>query len=235
MRSKGLTLVELLVVIAIVSTLIGLTFAGIQRVREKARQTTCMSNLRQLGKAFLMYAQDNDGLLPPHRNWPIQAWGDGGKTPPELPWLKGCGWGGEIGTFYAPYLLFASINPYLRSKEVWFCPSDPYAGTETFYWCIFHKYTSYHFCIRKPGRLRDTGYYGRFGYRDPSSVRLAMDPNYKDPNKACLSEDPDCVKWWRVPGGNHFGGTNELFLDGHVKWFPIIHIVYPYEPLPDDP
>ncbi|MFN4179820.1 MAG: H-X9-DG-CTERM domain-containing protein [Armatimonadota bacterium] len=227
MRFKGLTLIELLVVIAIISALAGLIFAGVQRAREKGRQTVCMSNLRQLGQAFLMYAQDNDGFLPPYRNWPIQAWGDG-VTPPELPELKGCGWGGERGTFYAPYLLFASVNPYLRSKDVWFCPSDPYAGTETFYWCIFHKYASYFFNIKRPINLRDTGYYGRFGYVNPASYFLAWDPNYKDPKKACHSgseEYYDCVKWWRVPGGNHLGGVNHLFLDGHVKWFPIIHIV----------
>lgn len=229
MRFKGFTLVELLVVIAIISALAGLIFAGVQRAREKGRQTVCMSNLRQLGQAFLMYAQDNEGFLPPYRNWPIQAWGDG-VTPPELPWLKGCGWGGERGTFYAPYLLFASIDPYLRSEDVWFCPSDPYAKTETFYWCIFHKYTSYHFNIKRPINLRDTGYYGRHRYIDPSSFRLAEDPNYKEAEKACFGiEDPEyyreCMKWWCVPGGNHFNGTNQLFLDGHVKWFPIIHIV----------
>jgi prepilin-type N-terminal cleavage/methylation domain-containing protein/prepilin-type processing-associated H-X9-DG protein len=228
MRFKGLTLVELLVVIAIISALAGLIFASVQRAREKGRQTVCMSNLRQLGQAFLMYAQDNEGFLPPYRNWPIQAWGDG-VTPPELPWLKGCGWGGERGTFYAPYLLFASIDPYLRSEDVWFCPSDPYAGTETFYWCIFHKYTSYWFNIKRPINLRDTGYYGRFRYIDPSSFFLAKDPKHKLDEYACngLEDEPEeysaCVKMWVVPGGNHFEGVNVLYLDGHVKWLKIIH------------
>jgi len=73
-------------------------------------------------------------------------------------------------------------------------------------------------------------YYGRHRYIDPSSFRLAEDPNYKEAEKACFGiEDPEyyreCMKWWCVPGGNHFNGTNQLFLDGHVKWFPIIHIV----------
>ncbi len=225
MHSNGWTLIELLVVITITSVLIGLIFAGVQRVREKGRQSACASNLRQVGQAFLMYAQDNDGYLPPYRNWPIQAWGDG-VTPPELPWLKGCSWGGERGTLYAPHLLFYSVNPYLRNKEVWFCPSDPYAGTETFYWCIFHKYTSYWFNIKRPINLRDTGYYRRDLYKDPSSFMLASDPKFKKDEKACYANDPDyldCVKWWRVPGGNHFDGTNQLYLDGHVKWFPIIH------------
>lgn len=201
-------------------------------VREKARQTVCLSNLKQLGSAFLMYAQDNDGCFPPYRNWPIQAWGDG-VTPPELPELKGCGWGGERGTFYAPYLLFASVNPYLKSADVWFCPSDPYAGTETFYWCIFHKHTSYFFNIKSPSRLRDTGYYGRSHYIDPSSYILANDPNHELAFEIGCPDvgDPEvyqgCVKWWLVRGGNHFRGLNELFLDGHVKWWRIVHEFYP--------
>lgn len=225
MRFKGLTLIELLVVIAIISALAGLVFAGAQMTRERGRQTVCMSNLRQLGQAFLMYAQDNEGFLPPYRNWPIQAWGDG-VTPPELPWLKGCGWGGERGTFYAPYSLFASIDPYLRSRDVWFCPSDPYAGTETFYWCIFHKYTSYHFTISR--KMRDTGYYGK-RFIPPSSCQLALDPKYKLDEYACvgLESEPEyyfeCAKKWLVPGGNHFEGVNTLYLDGHVKWLKIIH------------
>ena len=228
MRTKGWTLIELLTVITIIGVLMGLVFAGIYMVKEKGRQIACASNLGQLGKAFLMYAQDNDGFLPPYRNWPIQAWGDG-VTPPELPWLKGCSWSGERGTFYAPHLLFTSINPYLQSAEVWFCPSDPYAGTETFYWCIFHKYTSYNFRIKRPINLRDTGYYGK-RFIPPSSFCLAEDPNYKEAEKACFDTgDPekyrDCVKWWHAIGGNHFKGTNRLFLDGHVKWFPIIHVV----------
>ncbi len=229
MRVKGWTLTELLVAIMIIGVLTGLILTGVHRVRERARQTACLSSLRQLGKAFLMYAQDHDGFLPPYRNWPIQAWGDG-VTPPELPWLKGCSWGGERGTFYAPHLLFASVNPYLQSIEVWFCPSDPYAGVETFYWCIFHKYTSYNFQIKRPINLRDTGYYGKHRYVEPSVFCLAEDPNYKEAEKTCIGigdpeEHRECVKWWHVVGGNHFEGINRLFLDGHVKWSPIIHVV----------
>ncbi len=221
MRLRGLTLIELLVVVAIMSALMGLIFAGFHRVREKAKQVACASNLRQLGQAFLLYAQDNDGCFPPYRNWPSNAWGDG-VTPPEMPWLKGCGFSAHRDTFYAPHLLFLSINPYLRNEDVWFCPSDPYAKTETFYWCIFHKYTSYTYGARSPKYLRDTGYYPPRGkYREPSSVSLACDPKNEKVEWICKPTHPDyldCLSVWDVPGGNHFEGINMVFLDGHVRW-----------------
>ena len=63
-RRSGFTLIELLVVIAIVAILAAILFPVFAKAREKARQTTCLSNLKQLGIAFLSYAQDCDEALP---------------------------------------------------------------------------------------------------------------------------------------------------------------------------
>jgi len=57
---KGFTLIELLVVIAIIAILAAILFPVFARAREKARQTTCLSNLKQIGLGALMYAQDYD-------------------------------------------------------------------------------------------------------------------------------------------------------------------------------
>src|SRR5262249_31052039 len=69
-QRKGFTLIELLVVIAIIAILAAILFPVFAQAREKARQTTCASNLKQLGLGAMMYAQDYDQRYVP---W----WGDG--------------------------------------------------------------------------------------------------------------------------------------------------------------
>lgn len=101
MRSRnylGFTLIELLVVIAIIAIIAAILFPVFAKVREKARQTTCNSNLRQLGLAFAQYSNDYDDTLPCGQP-------TGGGTP------QGYGW---AGTLY----------PYAKSVGVFACPDD---------------------------------------------------------------------------------------------------------------
>ncbi|GAH67153.1 unnamed protein product, partial [marine sediment metagenome] len=60
------TLIELLVVIAIIAILAAILFPVFARAREKARQTSCLSNVKELTLAFLMYVDDYDEYLPPY-------------------------------------------------------------------------------------------------------------------------------------------------------------------------
>jgi len=64
MTKRGFTLIELLVVIAIIAILAAILFPVFAKAREKARQTACLNNQKQMGIAIMMYAQDHDELLP---------------------------------------------------------------------------------------------------------------------------------------------------------------------------
>lgn len=99
-RRPGFTLIELLVVIAIIAILAAILFPVFATVREKARQTSCLSNLKQLGTAMLMYAADHDGLFPPAvGRQPHET------NPYEYSWLR-------------------RIEPYVKNTGVFICPSS---------------------------------------------------------------------------------------------------------------
>jgi len=69
MERKGFTLIELLVVVAIIAVLISILLPALQNAREAARQTTCLSNLRQLGLGFRAYTAENNGYFPTPMGW----------------------------------------------------------------------------------------------------------------------------------------------------------------------
>jgi len=209
MRRHGFTLIELLVVIAIIAILAAILFPVFAKAREKARQASCQSNLRQMGTAALMYAQDYDGrwiLL----SLPNVAWGlpTGGHT-----WQVG-------------------IQPYMKSYQIQDCPSFACEPR----WCTCAPgccsspstgryrggYGGNRGCVPAGSGTVDgiEGCYNNpFGKNDaevalPAETVFATDaPCYVVSESPCWPIQPTC----RI-AFPHNGGLNITWCDGHVKW-----------------
>jgi len=109
-KQRGFTLIELLVVIAIIAILAAILFPVFAAARERARAASCLSNLKQMGSAFIMYAQDYD------ETYPTAAPGVSG-TQGTCAQLKDRGsWGGWIGNL---------LYPYTKNGQIFTCPSNP--------------------------------------------------------------------------------------------------------------
>ncbi len=103
---RGFTLIELLVVIAIIAILAAILFPVFAKAREKARQVTCLSNLKQIGTATMMYVQDYDEHFP--------LFGGAIRFPGTISWAT-------------------AISPYVKNTQVFHCPSDNLPGSTCTY------------------------------------------------------------------------------------------------------
>ena len=107
---SAFTLVELLVVIAVIAILAGLVLPALARAKQKAYQTTCLSNLKQIGIAIHLYGEDNEDYLP----GPALS----GATPD---YDKNSSW--QLIYYIADYLGYPAPSGTRRTVEIFICPS----------------------------------------------------------------------------------------------------------------
>ncbi len=194
--SCGFTLIELLVVIAMIALLAALLFPVFQKVRENARRTDCLSNLKQIGLALTQYTGDNDEALPP-----------GAYSPPSglITWRQ---------------LIF----PYVKSGQVFVCPSNPYgdmpsADNSTFisYGCnetVMRTKTSAALLndIQNPASLFLVGETDGAGYK----LHNPPNPPLNDPSCGMCDFQTESTSHTDLFAG-HLTRSNWLFADGHVR------------------
>ncbi len=200
-RTQGFTLIELLVVIAIIAILAAILFPVFARARAKARQVSCASNLKQLGLAFHMYAQDHDTVLP--------VWGYGDTSKPEN--------GPDEGFFSWDTVLM----PYMKNEAILHCPDNPYGKDARGYAMTRYTGDAYGTNMAISMDLPPA----------PSETVLLSEKGHQPPGVNGDSATEHFMQGWgSVYSGQdwtsdeeyakmfHNGGKNFLFLDAHVKW-----------------
>ncbi len=186
---RAFTLIELLVVIAIIAILAAILFPVFAKAREKARQSSCQSNLKQIGLSSNMYLQDYDEMLV--RWYYDKGAGNGPTDPLGSQWTAG-------GRFSWQNLMY----PYMKNAQIWVCPSVS-GGT---------PFNSYYF---PQSHLGEFGGAALATITKPAEIMFSGDGGFN--THYCPATNPtneiNNIAWIR-----HNGGANFLFLDGHVKW-----------------
>ena len=202
-RSRGFTLIELLVVIAIIAILAAILFPVFARAKEKARQTSCLSNIKQIQLAVIMYTQDYDEYMP--RSWFYLN--------------------NQQGWTWADVVL-----PYIRNDNIFDCPSTSRRiarstsaiGTSVFSRNRMDYGANTSYWGGSNQGCTDQAYHPWFGTtnaecRDPAQTITMFDCNGSHARGAA------CDVWGGFINGNanverHNDGINFAFYDGHAKW-----------------
>jgi prepilin-type N-terminal cleavage/methylation domain-containing protein/prepilin-type processing-associated H-X9-DG protein len=196
MKTRGFTLIELLVVIAIIAILAAILFPVFAKAREKARQSSCSSNEKQLSLGLLMYAQDYDEKPP-------LVYDDGGGSANRIIWPQ-------------------KVMPYVKNTQVSYCPSGPTAFNN---WPQYNIAAYYGLIMGHVLPEGQTAGKSIGSFTRPSEIIMLMEGSwYTHFCPACrTSPGGTCGATYCPTNKNpntaiHNEGANYAYWDGHVKW-----------------
>jgi len=221
-RERAFTLIELLVVIAIIAILAAILFPVFAQAREKARQTSCLNNCKQLGIALMMYAGDYDDTLPPAKI---------GASPP---FRHNCATAGEGYPLY-PAFWQDVVAPYTRNRGILRCPSrlergyqpnkadKPVDGDPD---SLRFGYIGNHWAfVNKTGADVVNGWnaHGRpmAAIAEPAALIFVLEGwnNMCPEVRWSIDENLDCSV--------HNKGSTYIFADGHARWMRVAQTLDP--------
>jgi prepilin-type N-terminal cleavage/methylation domain-containing protein/prepilin-type processing-associated H-X9-DG protein len=231
-KRKAFTLIELLVVVAIIAILMAILMPALQRAREQGKRAACLSNLKQLALAWIMYADENDDRIV---NGEAYGSGDGTAPVPTSGIHKGEQWwtGDDVGDFWAGI----NLSQDLQLKAIRAGALYPYCRKELLYRCptgVREEMRTYTIVDSMNGLRRDGTFSGNVGARVGRTVLwVKKRSEIISPGAAqrivFLDEGritPDSYathylneRWWDPPFVRHGDGTNVSFADGHADYW----------------
>jgi prepilin-type N-terminal cleavage/methylation domain-containing protein len=221
---RAFTLIELLVVIAIIAILAAILFPVFAQAREKARQTTCVSNLKEIALGELMYTQDYDETFSPsNETSPAGVSGNTGWANLIDSYVKagvpkGSIIGDPLSIFVCPNFKLTDIGPASQSR-----PNSSYVGNR-FLMAALGSFPA----AGSPAGLAAVSYPGQTVlFAEGEGLRYYTDGNDTGVHNGSVAGDPpntnvqlfDANMVYVVARGRHQGGSLYSFSDGHAKYF----------------